>query len=93
MPTFPVTRPRRLRRNESLRTLFQETEFHLEDLFLPSFVEEVIDDFIPITSAPDANGIPEKRLAHEIERYARADIHSVMTFGVSQHLDETAVVS
>ncbi|HYQ54676.1 MAG TPA: porphobilinogen synthase, partial [Pseudomonas sp.] len=39
---FPSVRPRRLRQNESLRTIFQETEFRLEDLILPIFVEEGI---------------------------------------------------
>ncbi|BBH46527.1 porphobilinogen synthase [Pseudomonas sp. KU43P] len=86
---FPSVRPRRLRQNESLRTLFQETEFRLEDLILPIFVEEGIDDFVPITSMPGVNRIPEKMLAQEIERYARAGIKSVMTFGVSHNLDAT----
>ena len=86
---FPSVRPRRLRQNESLRTIFQETEFRLEDLILPIFVEEGIDDFVPITSMPGVNRIPEKLLAQEIERYARAGIKSVMTFGVSHHLDAT----
>ncbi|AXM95043.1 porphobilinogen synthase [Pseudomonas plecoglossicida] len=86
---FPSVRPRRLRQNESLRTIFQETEFRLEDLILPIFVEEGIDDFVPITSMPGVNRIPEKRLAEEIERYARAGIKSVMTFGVSHNLDAT----
>ncbi len=83
---FPTTRLRRLRRNESLRGLFQETEFSLNDLVLPIFVEEGIDDFVPITSMPGVMRIPEKKLASEIERYARAGIKSVMTFGVSHHL-------
>ena len=86
---YPVSRPRRLRRSEALRSVFQETEFHLKDLVLPIFVEEGIDDFVPITSMPGVNRIPESRLASEIERYARAGIRSVMTFGVSHHLDET----
>ncbi|WP_338525105.1 porphobilinogen synthase [Pseudomonas batumici] len=86
---FPTTRLRRLRRNESLRGLFQETEFSLNDLVLPIFVEEGIDDFVPITSMPGVMRIPEKKLASEIERYARAGIKSVMTFGVSHHLDTT----
>lgn len=86
---FPSVRPRRLRQNESLRTIFQETEFRLEDLILPIFVEEGIDDFVPITSMPGVNRIPEKMLAQEIERYARAGIKSVMTFGVSHNLDAT----
>jgi porphobilinogen synthase len=33
--------------------------------------------------------IPEKPLAHEIERYGCGDIRSIMAFGVSHHLDET----
>ena len=86
---FPSVRPRRLRQNESLRTIFQETEFRLEDLILPIFVEEGIDDFVPITSMPGVNRIPEKLLAQELERYARAGIKSVMTFGVSHNLDAT----
>jgi len=84
---FPETRPRRLRRNASLRSLFQETEFSLNDLVLPIFVEEGIDDFVPIKSMPGVMRIPESKLAGEIERYARAGIKSVMTFGVSHHLD------
>lgn len=86
---FPVSRPRRLRRSEALRSVYQETEFRLEDLVLPIFVEEEIDDFVPITSMPGVNRIPEKKLASEIERYARAGIRSVMLFGVSHHLDAT----
>lgn len=49
---FPEARPRRLRRSEQLRSLFQETEFTLNDLVLPIFVEEEIDDFVPIKSMP-----------------------------------------
>ncbi|MFK3972068.1 porphobilinogen synthase [Pseudomonas sp. NPDC087358] len=84
---FPAARPRRLRSNENFRALFQETEFTLNDLVLPIFVEEEVDDFVPINSMPGVSRIPESKLAQEIERYARAGIKSVMTFGVSHHLD------
>ncbi len=57
---FPQARPRRLRRSPELRGLFQETEFALNDLVLPIFVEEEIDDFVPITSMPGVQRIPEK---------------------------------
>jgi porphobilinogen synthase len=80
-------RPRRLRRTESLRSMFQETEFRLDDLVLPIFVEEGVSDFVPIKSMPGVVRIPESKLAGEIERFARAGIKSVMTFGVSHHLD------
>ncbi|HEY0286053.1 MAG TPA: porphobilinogen synthase [Pseudomonas sp.] len=86
---FPASRPRRLRSNENFRALFQETEFTLNDLVLPIFVEEEVDDFVPIKSMPGVHRIPESKLAQEIERYAKAGIKSVMTFGVSHHLDAT----
>jgi porphobilinogen synthase len=86
---FPASRPRRLRSNENFRSLFQETEFTLNDLVLPIFVEEEIDDFVPINSMPGVQRIPESKLAQEVERYAKAGIKSVMTFGVSHHLDAT----
>ncbi len=86
---FPSVRPRRLRRSQTLRDMFQETEFSLSDLVLPIFVEEEIDDFVPITSMPGVMRIPESKLAGEIERYARAGLKSVMLFGVSHHLDAT----
>ena len=53
---FPQARPRRLRRSPELRGLFQESEFTLNDLVLPIFVEEEIDDFVPITSMIVASG-------------------------------------
>jgi len=86
---FPASRPRRLRSNENFRALFQESEFTLNDLVLPIFVEEEIDDFVPIKSMPGVQRIPESKLAQEVERYAKAGIKSVMTFGVSHHLDAT----
>jgi porphobilinogen synthase len=60
---FPEARSRRLRRSPELRSLFQETEFTLNDLVLPIFVEEEIDDFVPITSMPGVMRIPESKLA------------------------------
>jgi porphobilinogen synthase len=86
---FPAARPRRLRSNENFRSLFQESEFTLNDLVLPIFVEEEINEFVPIKSMPGVQRIPESKLAQEVERYARAGIKSVMTFGVSHHLDAT----
>jgi porphobilinogen synthase len=84
---FPVMRPRRLRRTTSLRTMFQETAFSLDSLILPIFVEEGIDDFQEIRSMPGVMRIPEARLAGQIERYARAGVRSIMTFGVSHNKD------
>jgi porphobilinogen synthase len=86
---FPSSRLRRLRQSESLRTFFQETEFSVNDLVLPIFVEEETSEYVPIEAMPGVLRIPESRLAFEIERYARAGIRSVMTFGISHHMDAT----
>ncbi|WP_115783729.1 MULTISPECIES: porphobilinogen synthase [Paraburkholderia] len=84
-PTF--TRLRRLRRSPALRELFTEVEFSLDDLVLPIFVDEGTTDFTPIKSMPGVSRIPENKLEREIEKYARAGIKSVMTFGISHHKD------
>ncbi|WP_338506482.1 porphobilinogen synthase [Erwinia aphidicola] len=88
MSTYsPAQRPRRLRQTASLRSLFQENTLSLNDLALPIFVEEEIDDYKPIMAMPGVMRIPEKRLAYEIERIAKAGVRSIMTFGISHHTD------
>ncbi|WP_176026088.1 porphobilinogen synthase [Robbsia andropogonis] len=85
---YPIYRPRRLRRTPALRKMFQETEWNLDDLILPIFVEEGATEFAPINAMPGVMRIPESRLAYEIERYAKAGIRGVMTFGISHHKDD-----
>ncbi|NJD85412.1 porphobilinogen synthase, partial [Candidatus Erwinia dacicola] len=88
MSTYsPAQRLRRLRQTASLRSLFQENTLSLNDLALPIFVEEEIDDYKPIMAMPGVMRIPEKRLAYEIERIAKAGVRSIMTFGISHHTD------
>ncbi|MGA8121886.1 porphobilinogen synthase [Rouxiella badensis] len=89
MSQFPNLRPRRLRQSDSLRALFQETEFSVNDLVLPIFVEEETSEYAVIETMPGVLRIPESKLAYEIERYAKAGIRSVMTFGISHHMDAT----
>ncbi|HCT7639870.1 TPA: porphobilinogen synthase [Morganella morganii] len=84
-----IQRLRRIRQTPQMRDLFRETSLSLNDLALPIFVEEGADDYKAIDSMPGVMRIPEKRLAYEIERIAKAGIKSVMTFGVSHHLDAT----
>ena len=84
-----IARPRRLRKSPALRAMFEETTLTLNDLVLPIFVEEEIDDYKAIEAMPGVMRIPEKYLAREIERIANAGIRSVMTFGISHHTDAT----
>ena len=47
-PSFPTTRLRRLRQSEALRGLVRETTVTASDLIQPLFIEEGIDDPLPI---------------------------------------------
>ncbi|MEY8710650.1 delta-aminolevulinic acid dehydratase [Mangrovibacter phragmitis] len=84
-----ANRPRRLRKSPAVRAMFEETTLTRNDLILPIFVEEGLDDYTPIEAMPGVVRIPEKRLAYEIERIAKAGIRGVMTFGISHHTDAT----
>ncbi len=86
---FPSVRLRRLRSTQALRDLVRETTVTAEDLIYPIFVEEEIDEPLPVSSMPGVVRIPEKRLEGEVERMARDGIRTIMMFGVSRHKDAT----
>jgi porphobilinogen synthase len=87
VPQFPLTRLRRLRANQALRDLVQETSVTTNDLIYPIFVEEELDDFAPVESMPGVYRIPERKLAGAVKEIAAAGIKSIMMFGVSHHKD------
>ncbi len=68
-----ITRPRRLRQSAALRALFEETTLSLNDLVLPIFVEEEIDDYKAIEAMPGVMRIPEKYLARDRTHRQRRD--------------------
>ena len=50
--SFPVARPRRLRRTPALRALVAETSLRPRELVLPVFIKEGISEPQPISSMP-----------------------------------------
>ncbi len=66
-----IARPRRLRKSPALRAMFEETTLTLNDLVLPIFVEEDIDDYKAIDAMPGVMRIPEKHLAREIRTHCQ----------------------
>ncbi len=86
---FPATRLRRLRRTGALRSLVRETRVTPDDLILPIFIEEGLDDPLPIPAMPGVSRIPEQHLAREIEAIARDGVRAVMLFGISRNKDAT----
>ena len=89
MPSFPITRLRRLRGNQTMRDMLRETTVTLDDLIYPIFIEEELDDFAPVESMPGVHRIPERKLGAAIKEMSRAGIKAVMTFGVSHRKDDT----
>ncbi len=87
--SFPSTRLRRLRGTSALRDLVRETTLTAHDLIQPIFVEEGIDDPLPVNSMPGVERIPERHLARTIEHLARDGVRAVVPFGVSHHKDPT----
>jgi len=83
----PRHRLRRLRKTEAFRSIFQETHLRLEDLIYPIFVEEEIEDYVPIPTMPGIRRFPEKHLPSTIKEIASAGIRAVILFGVSHHKD------
>ena len=84
---FPLVRGQRLRRTPQLRGMLRENSVTLDDLIYPIFVEEHIEDSIPVASMPGVSRIAEKRLTAEIKAIAADGVRAIMLFGVSHHKD------
>ena len=89
-PLFPTTRLRRLRQSEALRSLVRETAVTANDLIQPIFIEEGIDDPLPIAEMPGVSRIPERKIEHVVEGLARDGVKALMLFGISHHKDASA---
>lgn len=84
---FPHVRMRRLRKTESLRAMVRENAISANDLIVPVFVEENIDERVAIASMPGVFRETEKTLAKRIKDIAGSGVKSVMVFGVSHNKD------
>lgn len=85
----PSARLRRLRKSENLRRLIRETSVTPDDLIYPMFIEEEIDQPLPVASMPGVNRIPEKMLEAELKAVAGEGLRAVMLFGISHKKDAT----
>ena len=83
----PSFRFRRLRRNDVIRSLVRESHLSVDDLILPLFIEEGIDNKVPIESMPGIFRYPESDLAGVVQHAWSRGIKAVILFGVSQHKD------
>ena len=80
--SFPVTRPRRLRRTPALRALVAETSVRPRELVLPVFIKEGISEPQPIGSMPGVVQHTRDSLRKAAAEAAGAGVGGLIVFGV-----------
>jgi len=80
--SFPIARPRRLRRTSALRELVAETRLSVDDMIAPLFVREAIDAPVPIASLPGVFQHTVDSLLTEVRELADLGVRGVVLFGV-----------
>lgn len=83
-----MKRLRRLRVNETIRSLVRETRVSIAELVYPIFVMEGIDIRNPIPSMPGIYQYSIDRLDEELVRIVESGISSILLFGIPLHKDE-----
>jgi len=84
---FPVDRPRRLRRTETLRSLVRETELRPNDFMLPLFAVPGKGVRKPIASMPGVAQLSVDNLVEEARTAFRAGVRSLILFGIPDAKD------
>ncbi len=84
---FPVTRMRRLRRGEALRSMLRETRLARADLILPLFVVEGTGVREAVASMPGVHRFSVDRVVIEARRVADLGVPAVILFGIPADKD------
>ncbi len=87
--SYPITRPRRLRRNRLLRDLTGETTLDVKDLICPVFIDEAAQKRTPIKSMPGIERIPLAGIEEEADAIQALGIPAVLLFGIPARKDAT----
>ena len=85
--SFPVSRPRRLRRTAALRRLVAETRLSVDDLVAPLFVREGIDEPQPVASLPGVVQHTRASLRAEVSALRDLGVPAVILFGIPEEKD------
>jgi len=83
----PVTRMRRLRRNETIRNMVRETRLSPSDLILPLFIVEGTGVREAIASMPGVERFSVDQVVAEAKRVADLGIPGVILFGIPDEKD------
>ncbi len=85
---FPVNRPRRLRRNETLRRMIRETRLTPDDLILPLFVCAGRGVKREVTSMPGVAQMSVDNIVVEARESYAAGVPAVILFGLPERKDD-----
>lgn len=82
-----ISRPRRLRRNETIRHMIRETRMDKASLIYPIFVKEGTGIKEEIPSMDNQYRYSVDMLPYALEEITNAGVSSVMLFGIPDHKD------
>ena len=88
MSSYPIYRPRRLRRTSALRRAFAETSLAPSDLVAPMFLKEGIDEPVPVRSMPGHVQHTLESLVKECREIVERGVVGLLLFGIPAHKDE-----
>ncbi|MFN2501228.1 MAG: porphobilinogen synthase [Pyrinomonadaceae bacterium] len=88
LPGFPVSRPRRLRKNAKLREMFRETYLRRSHLIYPLFIVEGEGIKNEIRSMPGQSQMSVDNILRECDEIQNLGIDSVLLFGIPAEKDE-----
>src|ERR1700686_2962426 len=84
---FPINRPRRLRRTETIRRMVRETRLSADDLILPMFVCAGRGVKKPVASMPGVAQMSVDNIVAEARETWSAGVPAVILFGIPAHKD------
>jgi porphobilinogen synthase len=87
---YPISRPRRLRRTESLRRLVRETDLAVRDLIYPLFATQGQNVKNPIPSMPGVYQMSVDEIVREGGECLQLGIPAVILFGIPAYKDDKA---
>jgi porphobilinogen synthase len=83
--TFPVTRLRRLRRTDALRSLTRETRLSLDDFVMPLFVAPATE---PNEALPAMGRLSVDDVVREADELGALGVRALLLFGIPESKDE-----
>jgi porphobilinogen synthase len=88
--SFPIHRPRRLRRNEAIRGLVRETKLSVSSLVYPMFACPGVKVRTEVSSMPGIYQQSVDQILEECREVADLGIPAVLLFGLPEKKDELA---